>query len=62
MIDQKSYINANKEISLLELNISKEGKIEDQTLSYIIKESKKFLENTLETNFHSILRRYQEVA
>jgi len=62
VIDQKSYINANKEISLLELNISKEGKIEDQTLSYIIKESKKFLENTLETNFHSILRRYQEVA
>ena len=43
MIDQKSYINANKEISLLELNISKEGKIEDQTLSYIIKESKKIL-------------------
>ena len=49
MIDQKSYTNAEKEISLLQLNIVKSGKIEDQTISYILSQSKKILRKYFKT-------------
>ena len=49
MIDQKSYNNANQEISLLKLNLSKLGKIEDQSISYIIKQSKIILRKHFKT-------------
>ena len=43
MIDHKSYTNADNEISLLKLNVGKSGKIEDQTISNIINQSKQIL-------------------
>ena len=49
MIDQKSYTSAEKEISLLQLNIDNSGKIEDQTISNIINKSKKILRKYFKT-------------
>ena len=43
MIDQKNYIQAEKEISLLNLNIDKIDKIEDEAIFDIILSSRKIL-------------------
>ena len=49
MIDQKSYTSAEKEISLLQLNIDNSGRIEDKTVSNIINKSKKILRKYFKT-------------
>ena len=49
MINHKSYKDAEKEISLLQLNIGKSGKIEDQTISNILNQSKKILRKYFKT-------------
>ena len=49
MINHKSYKYAEKEISLLQLNIGKSGKIEDQTISNILNQSKKILRKYFKT-------------
>ena len=43
MIDQKSYIDANKEISLISLNLNESDKIEDQSVFNFILQSRKIL-------------------
>ena len=51
MIDQKNYIQAEKEISLLNLNIDKIDKIEDEAIFDIILSSRKILKKYFKKNF-----------